>query len=326
MSISKAESTLPAKVPLQKTSLPSIHKLTLYSALPAQGLLAQLEMGFISEPANRERLLALWKDASQAYNNLGGPARSFLSPDDIRPVEGVDESLVENTLARIKLYAPHDSHQTTINLVRISKLVTPQITLNLSRAQRRATVKHNMKPEEIFNIAFGDAGKPEPITRQILGVAPTGGALVFTSYDEDIRMYNPPEHRRIPVNELDGESPSFESVCFPVGGGYPFASALRIPVASGATRLILMNGIHRIYKLGEAGERWCPLAISDFVPMELQDPFVELPKAFLLDPNANPPLITDFLAPNVTIPLDYFTLLKTIRLNWNIEQYVTVLK
>jgi len=283
-------------------------------------------MGFISEPANRERLLALWKDASQAYNNLGGPARSFLSPDDIRPVEGVDESLVENTLARIKLYAPHDSHQTTINLVRISKLVTPQITLNLSRAQRRATVKHNMKPEEIFNIAFGDAGKPEPITRQILGVAPTGGALVFTSYDEDIRMYNPPEHRRIPVNELDGESPSFESVCFPVGGGYPFASALRIPVASGATRLILMNGIHRIYKLGEAGERWCPLAISDFVPMELQDPFVELPKAFLLDPNANPPLITDFLAPNVTIPLDYFTLLKTIRLNWNIEQYVTVLK
>jgi hypothetical protein len=173
---------------------------------------------------------------------------------------------------------------------------------------------------------FESAGKPDPIVRQTLGMAPNGGALLFTSYDEDIRLHHPPKYRQLPVNERDSQSPSFENVCIPIGGGFPLASAIRVEIAPGITRLILSNGIHRVFGLAQAGYEWCPLVVSDIIPMEFPDPFVELPKDVLLPPTSNPPLITDFLNKDLVIPLDYYTLLRTIRLNWNFEQYVTVLK
>jgi hypothetical protein len=152
------------------------------------------------------------------------------------------------------------------------------------------------------------------------------GALLFTSYDEDIRLHHPPNFRKLPINEKDMKSPSFENICFPIGGGFPLASAWRVNVSPGLTRMILNNGIHRVYSLAKAGYSWCPLVVTDMLPMEFPDPFVELPKDVLLNPSSNPPLITDFLREEVIVPLEYFTLLKTIRLNWAFEQYVTVLK
>ena len=106
----------------------------------------------------------------------------------------------------------------------------------------------------------------------------------------------------------------------------PLASAFRLQISTGTTRLILSNGIHRVYRLAKAGYEWCPLVVSDLVPMEIPEQFVDLPKDMLLLPNSNPPLITDFLNEEVMIPLDYFTLLRTIQFSWNFSQYMTVLK
>ena len=152
------------------------------------------------------------------------------------------------------------------------------------------------------------------------------GTLLFASYEEDIRLHHPPTYRQLPVNEKDAKSPTFENVCIAIGGGLSLASAFRIQIAPGKTRLILSNGIHRVYRLAEAGYEWCPLVVSDLIPMEIPDPFVELPKDMLLEETGNPPLIADFLEKDIVIPLDYFTLLRTIQLNWNFAQYVTVLK
>jgi hypothetical protein len=183
-----------------------------------------------------------------------------------------------------------------------------------------------MAPVELFELAFETRGQPETIVRQILGMGPNGGAVIFTSYDEDIRLHHPPVYRTIPINEKDDGSAKFESVCLPVGGGLPFASAFRIECAPGASRLILNNGIHRIYRLAHAGYERCPLLVTDLIPLELPEQFVDVPKGILLNPAANPPLITDFLNGDVVIPLDYHGVLKTIRLNWSFEQYVTVLR
>ena len=260
-----------------------------------------------------------------AYLSIGHPSRSFINPEDIRPIENVDKPKIENALSKIKLYAPYDSHPTNIYSVRISKLVTPQLVINLSRAQKRSNLRKDMSANELFDLSFESAGHPETITRQTLGIGPNGGALLFTSYDEDIRLYHPPQYRKIPINEKDPHSPTFESVNIPVGGGLPFVAAFRVQTGFG-TRLILNNGMHRLYKLAEAGYEWCPSVVSDLVPLEFPDPFVDTPRGIILDPNSNPPLITDFLNKDIVIPLKYFSVLKTIRLNWNFEQYVTVLK
>ncbi len=302
-----------------------VSKLTLYSVLPQQALQSQLESGFIAEPNDKKELQAIWKSAKSAYNNSGPPSRSFITDDDIKQIDGFKD-LIDSTLKQAQNYSPYDSHVTNIYNVRISKLITPQISITAARAEKRALIKPRMTTQELFNMSFKSGGQMESITRQILGLSKGGGAILFTSYNEDIRLHHPPTYHKIPIEEKDSESPSLENVCFAIGGGLPFAVAYRVQIAPNTSRLILGNGIHRVYKLAKEGYEWCPLLVCDLIPLEISEPFVDLPKSILLDPNSNPPLITDFLNKDVVISLNYFTQLKSIRLNWNTEQYVTVLK
>src|SRR3989442_787156 len=70
--------------------VPSIvRKLTLFSILPPQELLAQLDGGFIAESSDREELRGRWERASGSYAQCGPGTRSFLAPNDIRPLESV---------------------------------------------------------------------------------------------------------------------------------------------------------------------------------------------------------------------------------------------
>ncbi len=252
--------------------------------------------------------------------------RSFATDNDIRPVSDVEEAHLNQVLGRITKYAPYDTHETKIVCARISRLITPQIAINDARAIARAPVVAGMTDAELLKLMTEAAGTPEAITRQALGMGPSGGALLFTSFDEDIRLHHPPQFRTLPVSSSDSESPSFENICFPIGGGIPFAAAYRVDITPGVTRLILGNGIHRAYRLAAAGYEWCPLALTHVTPMEVPEQLVDLPKDFLLSPEANPPLIADFLDKSAAIQLDYYRVLKTIRINWNFEQYATVLK
>jgi hypothetical protein len=129
--------------------------------------------------------------------------------------------------------------------------------------------------------------------RQTLGVGPTGGAMLYTSYDEDLRLHQPPLVRRSRLNEGDQSSPTREGLFFPVGGGRPFAYAFRIQVAPGAHRPILANGIHRAAAAATAGIDRIPLVLCDLSALELPEPLVETPKGMLLDPTFGPPMITD---------------------------------
>jgi hypothetical protein len=117
-----------------------------------------------------------------------------------------------------------------------------------------------------------------------------------------------------------------ENICFSVGGGLSFASAYRIKIGPGKERIILNNGIHRAFKLAQMHFEWVPLIVADLSPEELPPQFVDLPQSLLTGENSNPPLISDFLNSDVCIGLKYYPVLKTLRFNWNFEQYVTVLK
>jgi hypothetical protein len=322
--LSSETKPLPAPSKSSKSEKRStVRKLTLYSALPPQAVLSQLDL--IAEPSNKDILLKMWQRANAAYNGLANPFRSLASPDDVQPLEGVSKTKVDALVERTKLYPPYDSHTFSINNVRISKLVTPQLSVNPERAKNRADIKPGLSSEQLLDLAFKSGSKHAPVNRQTIGIAGNGGAVLFTSYDEDVRIHHPPQYRKLPVNEKDHDGPTLENVCFAVGGGLSVAAAYQIPVPGG-TKLILSNGIHRVYSLAREGYEWCPLVVCDLTAAELPEPFVELPKDFLLNPTQNPPLATDFLNNDIVIPLEYYSLLRTVRLNWNFEQYATVLK
>jgi hypothetical protein len=301
-------------------------RITLYSVLPVQELMFKFDLGLIAEPSDKSTLIELWEKANKAYSKIGAATRSHSDAKDVRSIENVDESKITKLLARVKQYPTYNSHPTSIYYVKISKLVTPQMSINLEHARMRLNITKDFTADELFDVMFDSTSSSVNITRQTLALSSSSGAMLFTSYDEDMRFYHPPSYRKIPLNEKDPNSPLVDSVCLEFGSGYPFASAYRFQIGDGKTRLILNNGIHRVFKLVENGYEWCPLLVTDLAPADLPDSLVDLSKSMLLNPKSNPPLISDFLNKDVTIPLSCFRVLKTVRLNWNFEQYETVLK
>ncbi len=83
---------------------PVVRKLTLYSAVPPQGILSQLDSGYVAEPSDKGTLLSIWEKASRVYSSELSSVRSAIGADDIRDVHDVDKRLVENVLSQAKLY------------------------------------------------------------------------------------------------------------------------------------------------------------------------------------------------------------------------------
>src|SRR6267143_969145 len=135
---------------MSSTTAPKKNKLTLFSVLPQPILLSQLDGGFIAEPKDRSSLQEIWKKANHAYGEIGVASRSFADPDDTQKIADTASGRITNTLKRVRLYAPYDSLPTEILNDRISKLVTPQISVTPSRAQRRAEIKQNMTTDELL--------------------------------------------------------------------------------------------------------------------------------------------------------------------------------
>lgn len=298
-----------------------VEKLSLHGKVPAQVVLAQFDSGQISSPTSRAELLRIWNAANQAFILDQDPTQSFVRAEETPEFDGVTGEELGRVLARLRNYAPFDSHPPAICWVPVSKIVTPQLVVSVPRLARRARLSGQSTSEELFELMFKSGPNPEPVYRQTLGIAPNGGAILYTSSDEDVRLHQPPLIRKLAINEQDSESPNLEAICFPVGGGLPFAYAFRVQLLPGVSRLILANGIHRAVAAAQAGIARVPLALCDMSPIEVPDPFVETPRGLLLDPGTVPPMISDFADSRRVMPLSVFRPLRTVRFNWNLENY-----
>lgn len=298
-----------------------VEKLSLHGILPAHNILSQFDAGLITAPSTKGDLLKAWTASSTAYAARLA-AEGNLQSGDVSPMPTSLAAKTTALLGQIRNYPPFDSHKTELAQVMVSRLVTPQLTVTLPRLQQRAPIGQATTQDELFRVMFEVGSSPQPVFRQTLGLAPNGGALLYTSYDEDVRLHHPPFFRRLPINDADPASPSHEAICLPVGGGLPFAYAFRVQVGPGIQRVILANGIHRVAAAAIAGIRSVPLILTDFAALEVPDPFVETPKQLLLDPNVRPPMIEDFADSGLTMQLKFFRMLKTVRFNWTFENYV----
>lgn len=302
-------------------------KTVLYGALPAQAILQQFDGGQIVSPQTREQLLGLWGRSNQGFLATGPGVRSYLAGGALAEVSELSAVARKRIEGRIRSYPPFDSHPFKLYDVELAALVTPQLNVTDDRVDLRGGLSSDASLEEKIRFCFEYSGSaPLPIMRQTLGIGANGGAYLFSSEDEDIRLHQPPIMRVLPINDKDPDGPSLETICFPVGGGTPFIYALRIPLGNGSSRLIVANGIHRIVGAMKAGHVRLPIAICDLSPLELPPQFVEAPTPLLLDPNANPPMMRDFLDPSLALRLTYRKQLRLVRFNWNFEQLPILLQ
>jgi len=80
-----------------------------------------------------------------------------------------------------------------------------------------------------------------------------------------------------------------------------------------------------LFSLLSKGNAWCPLIVTDIDPNELPDPFVNFNRDALANPQSNPPMLADFLNKDVVIPLEYYPVKNTMKINYTIERYPTVM-
>ena len=324
--VAELHPTAPIKgLALPSVSLPRVLKLALYSAVPPQPLIAQFDAGFISTPASRAELQSAWERANAAYARLPGPERSYLGAGDLRSLVGVEREEIDRVLQRVRLYPPFDSHPVEIVAVRVSKLVSPQLTVSLPRADRRTSIVSGATDDELFRVSTSPSLTMEPVNRQTLLLAPNQGAHLFTSYDEDVRAH-PPIFRDLQLEPRDGDGQVLPSFCLPIGGGIPFIQAHRVRIASGIERVILVNGFHRAFAIARAGYEWLPLVICRLEPVEIPPQFLELPSPLIMNPTSNPPVLTDFLDEDIAMRLEYYPVLRVVRVNWGVDQYAIVLR
>src|SRR5437867_5742403 len=111
-----------------------VRKITLYSVLPVNALLSQLDLGFVAAPSEKGLLQTAWETASAEYNK-GDPARSLASPSDVRASTKIEPKLLDAVMERARKYPPYDSHPTKVGNASLSKLVTPQLVGNARRAE-----------------------------------------------------------------------------------------------------------------------------------------------------------------------------------------------
>jgi hypothetical protein len=310
---------------LPGVSLPRVQKLALYSAVPPQPLLMQFDAGFIASPSDRSEIQRLWDRTNRAYGGLEGPDRSLVNPTDTRPLEGVDDVVIEAVLARTRLYPPFDSHPPQLVAVRLSKVVTPQLTVSLPRADRRTRVAAGSSDRDLLEVSTSPSAMAEPVHHQVLAQLPNQGAVIFTSYDEDVRPHVP-VFRSLELEPRDNASRVLPTFCIPVGGGIPFVSGQRVSILPGKDRIVITNGIHRAFSIARAGCEWIPMVLCSVSGVEMPPQVVELPNQLILNPGANPPVLTDFLNDSVAMRLEYYPVLKVVRVNWATEQLATVLR
>lgn len=297
-----------------------VWKTGLYSAAPFAALLGQLEAGWIARPSSREELYKQWKSASQVYGRSPNPSRSFLGDRDL---SGVDNQINEATrilLRRVKSHRPFDTSNVQFYNIPLRKLITPQLNVTDTRVSaHEERISSSSSEHQKLEYVSGRGYRDPEVKYQVLGLSPNSGAYLFTSPYEDVRIHLPPRMVSIPVNDADPESGTVPALCFAVGEGLPFIHAYKFVLTDRHERLVLANGIHRVVAALRRGVSALPLAVVDFRPGDLPNPFVELNLDYVLNPTADLPLVADFLNKQICMRLGFYGSVKGIRLNWNLE-------
>jgi hypothetical protein len=284
----------------------------------------QRQSGNLAKPSEISELQEIWARSRRAYRE--SPAsRSAITESEVTESEGVDAKECKNALGVMSRFWPFDNRSGQVMDVPLGKLVTPQLSVTIERIERQPKISKSASDYELFQYLSQAPKLSFPVDHEIIAMAGNGGSFLFTSENEDIRPL-PSTVRRLRLVEGDDASPALETLCIPVGGGMPHAYGVRVPIQEGQSRIIVLNGIHRIANLAKLGLRTIPLPICDVEVGDLPPQLADLPTAFLVNFGTNVPLISDFWREGFAGAVEYFRQIRGIRVNWNSEVYPISLK
>jgi hypothetical protein len=241
---------------------------------------------------------------------------------------------IENLVSSYRPYLPAVYE---IGMVPISKLVSPQRHVDLDYV--RSSFEGRSRPltdDEVASYCIGTHVRDAKIDASFLGY-PNGRPgefsylYQFSSDDQNVR-YLPPMPLK-PLQDLDISNDEsngrygVKAITVLVGPGMPFVHVLKVPVGmddlSGRPvyRLIVSNGVHRLYRLVELGNTHAAALVQPVEIRDIPDPFIETKRGTLLGADAL--RITEMANPSLGRIFKWKKSKRVIKLQVNVMQEVS---
>jgi hypothetical protein len=310
-------------------------------ALPpdeAEGILAD---PLCVDTVTLDALMQDWRAKNQVFQGLPAPNLNVTNAN-LRPVkvsQGVMQK-IQDVIASYRNYLPAAYD---LAFVPLNMLVTPQRSVLLERAHRFAAgATQPLSDDENAELCLGTPIRVPQIAAKWLGSGtnpqnPNQFTYMyqFESDDQDIRYLQiPPLGSLRTVNwAVDGAPHAFdlETVPISVGPGTPLVQVLKVPVGLTITpqgvqtpiyRLILQNGVHRVFRLAELGNQDVAAMVHEVSQDKIPNVLVHTPKAALF--SARPLVVTDLANAAISRSFDWQKAKRLVKLQVVVTAETTV--
>jgi hypothetical protein len=294
-----------------------------------------LVLGELGESQDLDRIKKLWLPRVNAANQLRQIEQRIIDDDGMRvAVKDLDPDIapkVEAIENKLQQYPFWRTNRYTVGLVRLDDLTILQSVVNLDRADRLAErIGPNADTSTLLDYAFDFDREPASIHHKLIG----NNTHLFTSPNHDVRLGNI-EVRTVPrypsADARDvGEIPA---LILPITEGDSFIYCVRTyshaQFPDGSVKriwfLTLQNGVHRAYALRARGYEYMPMLIVD---PETADETRLLTGNWSQErqqqaASTRPPLLKDFLNPELTETFAVRRSLLCLRVAITIEKFTT---
>ncbi len=260
---------------------------------------------------NLESLVARWRSAREKLTSISRNEKGAADGLTLRPLpESLDAKIREVTSQ--PAFKNEFAEDSEFKLVGIDNLVVPQLAVYLDYAEQLVS-KYPKNPslEQLFSICIA----LQRVHSDVSEVKLNNSNRIFYAPSKDFRFI-----RLISENVENRVSPELIKGIPVIGFGALLGFGLPVVnVLSTGGRMILKNGLHRLFALKSMGVSEVPAIV---VFQNASEKIGDFNLEYLLD-SPRPPLLKDFFNPALTIEVSLIPRKKGIRLSLTAETFYT---
>lgn len=320
----------------QQTLTPATteHRLYPIGALPANDVASILAQPPFADSVTIDQLMQDWKSKSQAFLSTPVP-NLYVKDAELSPVSA-SPTVLANAQKVLDAYRPFLPPSFDLAFVPLSKLVTPQKSLILERARAHHNGRTTpLTDDENAELCLGTNVRSSAIDAALIGNSqnPQNPNQVtylyqFISEDQDIRLMMPSFLEPLKNTDWSANGASLpnnlRTIPISVGPGPTPIHVGKVVVGtdmqdnSTIHRMILLNGVHRAFRLAELGNQYVAAIVQTMTQNEIPSVLVETPKEVLF--SQRPLVITDLANSAITRAFAWKKMKSLIKLKVDVTQ------
>jgi len=264
-----------------------------------------------ADDTNLSSLFQDWEIKSANYQTT--PRNLLVLDSDLLPLQ-VSQSIQSDIDALLEAFKHNLPPRYELKFVPIDRLVSPQKNVIIERARSSfGGATSGQTDDQNAKFCLGSQPSNPSIEVTLTGNQQSANQFAyqyqFLSDNQDIRIQMPSPFR--PTLLVDHSTAGsnlpwmLNTIPIAVSGGTPQVMISKILMGQDKAqnklyRLIIQNGVHRIFRLAELGNTHVAALVYELTQNELRDPVVETPKSALLTVNPRPISLLDVVDPNIS--------------------------